>query len=367
MRIAIFHNFLDNIGGAEIVTLHLARAFEADIYTTNIDVSKIEQMGFSDLLAHIYSLGKIPKVAPFRQQLALFKFRRLNLKGKYDFFIIAGDWAMSGAVNNHPNLWYVHSPLNELWAFTDFIKKQVIQPYKRPFYEIWLRLNRYLTRRYAKAVDNWVCNSNNTKERIKRFYQKEARVIYPPVVCPIEPPLTHGNYWLSVNRLITHKRVELQLEALALLPEEKLIIVGSYEKGVNQFETYRKRLERIKPQNVTIKHWVGTKELESLYASCKGFIATATQEDFGLTVVEAMAQGKPVVAPKEGGYIESIISGKTGLLIEDISGKKLADAMQAVSDELAKNPNYYRLACYERAKEFDLSVFVDRIKRIVYE
>ena len=89
MKIAIFHNFLDNIGGAEMVSLILARELKADIYTTNIDKEKIKKMGFSNI--NIFSIGKVPLNAPFRQQSALLRFRFLNLKNKYDFFIISGD------------------------------------------------------------------------------------------------------------------------------------------------------------------------------------------------------------------------------------------------------------------------------------
>ena len=118
MKIAIFHNFMDNIGGAEIVTLTLARELKATIYTTNVDIEKIKKMGFDNI--KIKSIGRIPINAPLRHQMAFWKFRKLNLKNRYDFYIISGDWAMSAAVNNKPNLWYVHSPLNELWEFKAF-------------------------------------------------------------------------------------------------------------------------------------------------------------------------------------------------------------------------------------------------------
>ena len=74
MKIAIFHNFLDNIGGAEIVGLTLAREFDADIYTTNIDKEKIIKMGFEDVLPRLYSIGKVPINAPLRQQFVLWRF-----------------------------------------------------------------------------------------------------------------------------------------------------------------------------------------------------------------------------------------------------------------------------------------------------
>jgi hypothetical protein len=150
MKIAVFHNFMDNIGGAEIVTLTLARELNADIYTTNISPSHITEMGFEDVLPRIYSIGNIPIQAPFRQQLAFFKFWRLNLKKSkpgmaYDRYIISGDWAMSGAVHNKPNIWYVHSPLHELWAFKDKIRNTMVVFWKRPIYDFWVWFNRKLT------------------------------------------------------------------------------------------------------------------------------------------------------------------------------------------------------------------------------
>ena len=103
MKIAIFHNYMDNIGGAEMVGLLLSRELDADIYTTNIDDEKIRKMGFLD--GRIKTIGKVPKNAPFRQQIALKRFRNFKTEEKYDMHIIEGDWAISGAVKHKPNMW----------------------------------------------------------------------------------------------------------------------------------------------------------------------------------------------------------------------------------------------------------------------
>jgi glycosyltransferase involved in cell wall biosynthesis len=322
-------------------------------------------MGFSDVLTRVYSISSLPKQAPFRQQLALWKFRHLNLTGRYDFFIIAGDWAMSGAVNNHPNLWYVHSPLNELWAFTDFIKQEVLSFWKKPIYNLWVKVNRQLSLKYAKSVDSWVCNSQNTKKRIAKYYQQEASVIYPPVDAVSCQRGGSDNYWLSVNRLITHKRLEIQMAAFAKLPNEKLIVVASYEQGVTQFEAYKDYIESIKPANVEIKHWVNNSELEQLYAQCRGFITTAKHEDFGMTAVEAMAHGKPVIAPNEGGYPESVIHEVTGLLLSDINADKLVTAILKINDDLKNNSLFYQEACCARAQSFDVAEFIKKIRIVI--
>jgi glycosyltransferase involved in cell wall biosynthesis len=355
MKIAIFHNFMDNIGGAEIVGLILARELNADFYTTNIDEEKIKKMGFAD--AKLISIGKAPINAPFRQQLASARFRNLKLADKYDFYIIDGDWAVSGAVNNKPNLWYAHSPIREIWDLKDYVKENLVKPYKRPLFEMWVRYNRHLYGKYIKHVDRIICNSHNTRNRIAKYLNREATVINPPIETKRYYYKKNGDYWLSVNRLFLHKRVEIQIKAFKKLPDEKLIIVGSYEKAAHSL-SYANHIRKIMPDNVEIRSWVDRKELAELYSSCKGFITTSKDEDFGMTPVEAMASGKPVIAPNEGGYRETVVDGVTGKLIDDIDEHKLAEAIR----ELGKNPQNYKDACMAQAERFDTGVFIKKIK-----
>ncbi len=362
MKIAVFHNFLDNIGGAEIVVLTLARELGADVYTTNIAADKISAMGFEDLLPRIHSIGHVPLNAPFRQQISFYRFRKLNLGNRYDLYIIAGDWAMSGGVLNKPNLWYVHSPLNELWEFSSHIRGELLPFWKRGLYDLWVRINRRLTLKYGNHINKFVCNSENTRSRLKKYYGKEAEVINPPIDTKNFRSGKSKNYWLSVNRIVRHKRIEIQTEAFKKLPEENLIIVGSYEKDSKHFEEYRSEIENLKPSNVKIMSWVCTQELRDLYANCKGVITTSMNEDFGMTAVEAMASGKPVIAPNEGGYKESTVNGKTGILIDDINPEKLVAAIKTLSQNLDQNPHMYVEACKNQAKQFDTEIFVRKIK-----
>ncbi len=359
-KIALFTNFLDNIGGAENLTLILARELDADIYTTNIDQDKINRMGFTGL--KIISIGKVPRNPPFRQQLTLARFRRLNLRKDYDFYIITGDWAISGAVNNKPNIEYFHSPVNELFAFKSFVKSQ-LEKWKQPIFDIWVLYNRYLYRNYFRYVEKRIANSKNTRDRIQKYLGKTASVIHPPVEVDKYRYDQNGDFWLSVNRLTRHKRIDLQLRAFAKLPTEKLVIVGSYEKGARHFEAYRDYLQKIKPTNVVFKTWATQSELIDLYANCKGFITTAQNEDFGMTPLEAMASGKPVIAGNEGGYKETVVDGKTGILIDEICQDKIVKAIDQIKGHVAD----YRETCINRAKEFDTKVFANRIKKIISE
>ncbi|MCB9358778.1 glycosyltransferase [Candidatus Woesearchaeota archaeon] len=361
MKIAIFHNYMDNIGGAEIVGLTLARELKADFYSTNIDTEKIKLMGFEDI--KLKSIGEVPINPPWRQQLALWRFRLLNLKEKYDFYIIDGDWAMSGAFNHKPNLWYVHSPIREIWDLYGYIRKNTVPLWQRGIFDIWVHYNRYLNRKYTKHVGKIACNSLNTQRRVKKYLNRDAIVINPPIETKDFHYKSNGDYWLSVNRLITHKRVDIQLKAFSKLPSEKLIIVGSYEVSAKHFEEYAAYIKKLKPDNVEIVHWADKQKMVDLYANCKGFITTSHEEDFGMTPIEAMASGKPVIAPNEGGYKETIVDGQTGVLIDDIDVDKLVNAVK----EVGKDPGRYKNACQIRAKRYDTKEFIKKIKRIVSE
>ncbi len=358
MRVAVFHNFMDNIGGAEMVSLILARELDADIYTTGVDREKVEKMGFS--ADNVISIGSVPVNAPFRQQLALRRFRKLDLGGMYDFHIIAGDWAMSGAVKNKPNLWYVHSPIREIWDLYEYTRKNIVSWYGRGIFDAWVWYNRRLNRRYARHVGRMACNSRNTRERIRKYLGMDAAVIHPPVDTSNFHYRKSGDFWLSVNRLIAHKRIDMQMDAFRKMPDERLVIVGSYEKS-RHFLEYERYLRSIKPDNVEIMCWVDSDELIGLYSECRGLIATAGDEDFGLTPVEAMASGKPVIAANEGGYKETVIDGVTGKLVDSIDAHKLVEAVKEVGSDVEK----YKNVCLRQAAGFDTAIFIDRIKEAI--
>jgi len=360
MKIAIFHNAMDNIGGAEVVGLTLAKELKAPLFSTNIDFIKVKKMGFESV--PVKSIGKIPLNAPLRQQMALKRFSKLRLNGTFQFYIIDGDWALSSALNNRPNLWYVHSPMREIWDLYQYTRENTVPRYARWIFDVWVLYNRYLSRKYIKHVDHIVCNSKNTQNRLRKYLNREAKVVYPPIDTKKFYYQKCGNYWLSVNRLITHKRVEMQMEAFKKLKGEHLVIVGSYEQA-RHFKRYVNYLKNTKPENVCIKSWVDEKELRELYANCKGFITTAKNEDFGMSAVEAMASGKAVIAPNEGGYTESVIDGKTGKLIDDIDSDKLIDAIK----DIGRNPEQFKNACLDRALEFDKKEFIKKIKQVINE
>jgi len=204
-------------------------------------------------------------------------------------------------------------------------------------------------------IDKIIVNSNNVKKRVKKYYNRNSIIINPPIAISKFKYNNKKDYWLSVNRICPEKRIEIQIKAFAKLPHKNLVIIGGFDQ--NNLE-YVKKLKKISAKNVKFIGNIDEEKLLNYYSNCKGFITTSKDEDFGMTPVEAMASGKPVIAPNEGGYKETVIDGVTGRLIDNINPDKLIDAIK----EIGKNPKRYKNACLKQAKKFDTKIFIKKIK-----
>ncbi|MDD1684064.1 MAG: glycosyltransferase [Methanoregula sp.] len=352
MKIAIFHDYFGAIGGGERVVLFMANILGADIITTDIDA--LRKM---DPHIRFISLGPTPKYRGYKQVAAFLKFYLCDFSREYDLFIFSGNWAHYAAHRHHPNIWYCHTPIRAFYdLYLLFLSRLDIL--SRQEFRIWSRIQRKLDQRSIRDVELIVANSKNVWGRIRKVYGREAEIIYPPVDTSRFYTAGYGDFWLSVNRTYPEKRIELQLEAFRHIPEEKLVIAGGYARG-DHASRYLLKLQKQLPPNVTMMGEVSERELVNLYATCKGFICTALDEDFGLTPLEAMASGKPVVAVNEGGFRETV-TPETGILVEP-SQVNIVNAIKTLS----RNPESYREACIARAREFDLAHFEAGIKKAV--
>jgi glycosyltransferase involved in cell wall biosynthesis len=356
MRVVIFHDYFGMIGGGEKTVLTLAKALDADVVTTDINKEKVEKMGFKDI--NFISLGETVKIPPLKQISASFKFACCDFSDKYDFFILSGEWVLFAARKHHPNLWYCYTPVRAFYDLYDtFLSRQSF--IVSPFFKVWVAIHKPMYRHYTEYVDRIIAISENTRQRIENYLHRESIIIYPPIDISNYTFKCFGDFWLSVNRLYPEKRVELQIEAFKQMPEEKLIIVGGYAKGDHALK-YAERIGHNLPENVKLLGEVTEEELIDLYAKCKGYITTAMDEDFGMTPIEAMAAGKPVIAVKEGGYLESVVDGVTGMLVEaDV--ESIVEAVGIIS----KEPEVYKDASMKKANIFDKSVFIKKMKDVI--
>jgi glycosyltransferase involved in cell wall biosynthesis len=254
---------------------------------------------------------------------------------------------------------YCYTPVRVFYDQRDRFIASAGDPLMKLAIMAWTSLHSRLDRRSIRRVERMATTSANTARRIEKYYRRKAIPAYPPCDTARYHYSGDDGFWLSVNRLYPEKRIEIQLQAFEQMPEERLVIVGNSGTG-DHSEAYARRLKSMLPPNVTILSDLEEEDLVGYYSRCRGVISTAIDEDFGMTAVEAMASGKPVIAPAEGGYLESVIDGRTGRLV-DCTPEALASAVKEVS----KDPTAYRDACIERAKKFDVSVFLREMDGLI--
>lgn len=357
LRTAIFLDYIGAIGGGERVALMLARDLKADIITTDVSLEAVRRLGYGDV--RIRSLGRTVKIPPFKQISASFLFAVCDVSKEYDFFIFSGNWSHYAAWRHHPNLWYCYTPVRAFYDLRGSMISRQSNAILKILAALWIGAHSRFDQRSVQSLDRVVAISKTVQQRIKKYHNRSSEVIYPPVDFARFRFEEYGDFWLSVNRIYPEKRIDLQFDVFRKLPEERLVMVGGYAEG-DHASKYHEKLVRDIPDNVEMRGAVSEDELIDLYARCKGLICTALDEDFGLTPLEAMASGKPVVAVNEGGFRETVVHGKTGLLV-DADRDEIARAVE----EIAKDPERYKDACIKRAKEFDISVFLDEIHSLI--
>ncbi len=358
MRVAILHDHLSFVGGGERLVLTLASALGADLYATDVDPKIPAKAGFPEV--RVKELAAVPQTPILRQTRQAKAFHHAKIQ-TYDAYVLSGNWAIAAAHDHHPNLWYCHTPVR---VFYDLERQFLadLSPAKRVAARTWVRHTRPKYESNVADVDAIVANSHNVAGRVERFLHRKAEVVYPPVDVSRYHFERVGDTWLAANRLSHEKRVALQVETFRRLPEERLVIAGGPGVGVDAGRFIRSLKP---PPNVRFLGEVDDAQLRELYATCRGFVATAEDEDFGMTPIEAMASGKAVVAVDEGGYRETVVSGETGWLVP-ANVEALAAAVAAATPDRLEA---MRSRCEARAREFDVGRFVagmrSHLERIV--
>ncbi len=351
MRVAILHDHLSFIGGGERLALTLASALDADLYVTDLDPQLPKRAAMGDV--RVREIAKVPSTPVLRQDRQAAAFGRLKLSG-YDVYVFSGNWSIAAASRHRPNLWYCHTPVRVFYDLRETFLKG-LSPARRFAARSWIARARRHYERDVASVQRIVANSRNVEARIRKCLHRPAEVVHPPVDTSAYRFEGVGEEWLSVNRLSHEKRIELQVETFRKLPHERLAIAGGPQVGVDA-DRFIHSLDP--PPNVRFLGEIEERGLRDLYARCRGLVATSRDEDFGLTPVEAMAAGKAVVAVDEGGYRETVVPGATGWLVP-ANAESLAGTIARATPEalMAMRP-----ACEARARSFDASVFLEKMK-----
>jgi len=351
LRLAVFYDYMQTVGGGERVALTLAKHLDADVITTEFDPGLPERAGFPGV--RVISTGRIVLQPPWKQIHSAWKFARAAFRD-YDFHVLIGNSAPYAARRHHPNMYYCLTPTRIFFDQRDAMLARL--PWtNRWVARGWTAAHSRFERASIEHSDKIVAISENVRGRIRRYYGRDTNVIYPPVSTARHRFRELGDFWLSVSRLYPEKRIELQLDIFRRLPHEKLVLVGGYSEG-DRAERYLARLRP--PPNVSLIGEISEERLVDLYARCRGFLTTAIDEDFGITPVEAMAAGKVVLATDEGGYRETVVPGRTGFLLPP-DPEAFARTIRELDESSLLS---MREACVARAREFDETIFVARMR-----
>lgn len=210
----------------------------------------------------------------------------------------------------------------------------------------------------SKNVDQFIANSEEVKKRIEKFYRRNATVIYPPVSVPnvvqtFNPKLQTSNFYVAGGRLARAKGIDVIVKAFNK-NGKRLKIFG---KG---FAGFGEELEKIAKKNIEFVGEVTDEKKFELLANAKAYIFASYDEDFGITPVEAMGVGTPVIAYKSGGVKETVVDGKTGLFYSENTPESLNKAISKFEKIKISSDD-----CVVQAEKFSEKVFDRKIKDII--
>lgn len=346
MKTALVYDRVNSWGGAERVLLALNKIFpEAPLYTS---VYKRKKAGWA---------SAFPKVIPsFLQNIPLAKSRHdlfpylmpLAFESfdfsEYELVISITSEAAKGIITKPgtKHICYCLTPTRYLWSgYKEYFKNSAIRNMVAP-------IVRYLKAwdvQASKRPDVIVGISQEVVGRIKKYYGRDAKLIYPPVkysALRSTEKSPDGPYYLVVSRLVPYKKVDLVVQLFNQM-NRQLVIVGDGRES--------KKLRNMAGSNIKFTGRISDEELWKYYAGCKALIFPQ-EEDFGITAVEAQLAGKPVIAYKNGGASETVINGKTGILFDEQTTGSLANAIQRF-EKMKFNP----IDCVENAKRFSFERF----------
>ena len=357
MKVALVHDYLTQLGGAERVLFALSRAYpDAPIYTILYDLKKMGgYLAGRDVRASF--LNKLPVFFKSNKRLLLpflpKAIESLDLSG-YDLIISSSSAFAKGAIKNPKavHICYCHSPARFLWDYKDEYQKDNRFGILASFFAnlIIPRLQKW-DKASADRVDFWIANSKTTQERIKKYYGKNSVVIYPPLAdfqCLKTNSLNIADYFFISARLSAYKKVDIVIEAFNDLGWP-LAIAGEGPE--------RKRLEKMAGENIKFLGFVPDKELGGYYASSKAFIL-ANEEDFGLSALETASFGKPVLAYKKGGATEWLEEGITGEFFESQTKEAVIEVLRKMA---ARDFSYNSERSKDIARNFNEELFQKNI------
>lgn len=355
MKIAIVHDYLNQAGGAERVVGSLHRIFpDAPIYTTIADPAVVEAL-LPGADVRTSWMQRLPGLARHSRKYFLLypmAIEHFDLS-EYDLVISSSSaYAKSAIVRPGAcHVCYCNTPMRFAWNFEEYSARESWGPLTRwllPPFIAWLRR---WDLRTAHRPTAFIANSSTIAARIGRHYGRPSRVVHPPIELKrFAPRDVDGDYHLVVSRLMGYKRIDLAVEAFTRMGK-RLVVLGDGPA--------RKDLERAAGPAIQFLGRVSDEEVAFHYARCRALIFPG-EEDLGLTPLEANASGRPVIAYRAGGALDTVAEGVTGVFFDS----QTPDALIGAVEECQRR-NWDKAVLRRHAEQFSEEVFRDRLLDVV--
>jgi glycosyltransferase involved in cell wall biosynthesis len=354
MKSVIIHDKITEFAGSEMVLESIHQIIPSPIHTLFCDTKALKGTQLEHATIYTTFLQTIPHVLKiFRNLLPLFVFAIETINIRHYDLVITSSHSVAKNVLTFPHQYhicYCHTPMRYAWDL--YFQYMENMGYKKFIFAPLMNYIRVWDKAGSERVDLFVANSQHTQKRIKKFYGRDAIVLYPPVeVTNLTNNTQKEDYYVTIARFVPYKRVDIIVKAFNRMTDKKLIVIGEGPEG--------KRLRRIAGENIVFTGYLDRSKLMEVLAKAKGFVFAA-EEDFGIAPVEAQASGIPVIAFGRGGVLETVIDGKTGLFFYEQTEEAIIDAIEKVEKETFDTEYMKR-----HAKQFSKDMFIEGFKEIL--
>lgn len=356
-KIAIVHDAFAVRGGAEKVAYYLNKVFpQAPVFTTVYLRDKtFEEL--KDLNIRTHFLSKfIKNEKQFKRQFPFWFLQMRNLNfDQFDDVLTSSTYLAKfiSPPKNGKHISYIHAPFRLLWNRGSYSDGSL--PLSSSFMKLVDKLLPHLQKidlNFTQKIDQILTNSKNMQTSIKNFYQKDAKIIHPPIEINQYYIAEPEDFYLCVGRLISHKRIDLVIKACNQL-KRKLVIVGDGLEKPN--------LQAIAGETIQFMSNIDNDKLKQLYTTCKALIFPSL-EDFGMVPIEVQASGRPVIAFKAGGVLETVTEGVSGVFFLN---QTVDDIIQAI--ENFERSIFSPLEIRASVERFDFEIFKAQILSVMEE
>lgn len=352
MKVALVYDRVNKWGGAERVIIALQKIFPDSALFTS--VYKKDRISWTKKIPVRTSfLQNIPFAASYHEAFATFMpiaFESFNFDD-FDLVISVTSEAAKGIITkpHTKHISIILTPTRYLWSgYDDYFSNPILRIISWPV----VSYLRFWDKIAARRPDKLVAISETVRNRIKKYYGLDSELIHPPLMIGTlnSKQIINRNYFLVVSRLVPYKRIDLAVKAANK--------AGVPLKTVGVGSEFRK-LKKMAGETVEFLGYVSDLDLKVYYLNCKALVFPGV-EDFGLTMVEAQAFGKPVIAYRGGGAEEIIIEGKTGVFFDKQTVSSLASKLKSFQPS-----RYNSLDCRRNARRFSFEQFKSKILNLV--